>query len=169
MKRAYYYLFYKLYKHYEDSSTPWWSDFKASVSIGILEIWLLLSTLNYFLLTTGKKIGELTLQQPLVFIPIVILFLLHYFSFIHTDIWKKFNQEFDQLPTEKNKVGSIIVWSVIIVIVVNMIFSYYLLYERAKRNQTGPYSKEYIQQQKIKDSLEIEQYKKRMEDIKEGK
>lgn len=83
-----------------------------------------------------------------------------YITIDYNDTWKKYILEFDKLPTEKNKVGSIIVWSVIIVIVANMIFSYYLLYERAKRNQTGPYSKEYIQQQKIKDSLEIEQYKK---------
>lgn len=116
IKRAYYYLFYKLYKHYEDSSTPWWSDFKANTSIGALEIWLLLSILNYFLLFTGKKIGELNLQQPLIFIPIAVLFLLHYFSFIHNDIWKKYNREFDQLPKEKNKKNGIIVWIITILI-----------------------------------------------------
>ncbi len=30
---------------------------------------------------------------------------------------------------------------------------------RAKRNQTGPYSREYIQQQKIKDSISDAKYK----------
>lgn len=164
IKKAYYYLFYKLYNHYENSSMPWGSDFKASASIGALEIWLILSILNYFLLITGKTIGNLNIWQPFVFIPAILLFLLHYFAFIRTDVWKEYNKEFDQLSREKNKRDGITTWCIIIFIIINTIFSYYLLFQRAKRNQTGPYASEIVEKKRMEDSLQkaqqIEKLKK---------
>nr|WP_315031173.1 hypothetical protein [uncultured Chryseobacterium sp.] len=163
IKRVYYYFFYKLYNHYQDSSAPWWSDFKASASMGALEIWLILSILNYFLLLTGKTTGEITIWQPSIFIPIIMLFLLHYFAFIHTDIWREYNKEFDKLPRESNKRNGIITWSVIVFIIVNTVFSYYLLFERSKRNQTGPYAPEIVAKERREDSL---QKAKQVENLK---
>ncbi len=163
IKRLYYYLFYKLYNHYEDSSTPWWSDFKASVSIGILEIWLLLSILNYFLLISGKTTGEINIWQPSILIPIVLLFLLHYFAFIRNDVWKEYNREFDKLTVENNRRNGIITWSVIFCVIFNTIFSYYLLFERSKKNQTGPYAPEIVTKERIEDSL---QKAKQIENLK---
>ncbi|KFF03861.1 hypothetical protein [Chryseobacterium luteum] len=154
VKRAYYYLFYKLYKHYENSSEPWWSDFKASASIGALEIWLILSILNYFLMITGETIGNLNIWQPSVFIPFILLFLLHYIAFIRTDIWKEYIKEFDQLSKEKNKKGGTITWLIIIFIIINTILSYYLLFQRAKQNQTGPYAPEIVAKERREDSLQ---------------
>ncbi|SEH49298.1 hypothetical protein [Chryseobacterium culicis] len=164
IKKAYYYFFYKLYKHSKGSIFP--ENFTGSIFLGTLGIWFTITLLNYYNIFIDKSINF----TKEVYIGIAVFFLLtSYITIDYNDTWKKYNQEFDQLPTEKNKVGGIIVWSVIIVIVANMIFSYYFLYERAKRNQTGPYAKEYIQQQKIKDSLENIKYKKRMEDIRQGK
>jgi hypothetical protein len=154
LKKAYYYFFYKIYKSIEYTSEllggAFWTDFKAGLVIGALEIWFLISIGIYLLLITNKNIGELTLNQPIVFIPLIIILLLNYFSFIRTDKWKEYNKEFDQLPIERNKKGGIIVWCTIALIVINLFFSYYLLLMRAKRNHTGPYSKEYIQQQQVK-------------------
>ena len=49
MKKAYYYLFYKLYKFWEYISIPkFWSDFKAIVSIIALEIWSFFSIINFY-------------------------------------------------------------------------------------------------------------------------
>ncbi|WP_454046225.1 hypothetical protein [Chryseobacterium sp. Marseille-Q8038] len=126
IKKMYYYLFYKLYKHYENSSEPWLSNWKAGVSIGILEIWLLLSIGNYFLITTNKTV-HLNLLQPIVIIPVTIVFIFNYLSFDYKDTWKKYNEEFDQLSRDQNKKGGVIIWSIIILIITNMIFSYLLL------------------------------------------
>ncbi|MET3538131.1 hypothetical protein [Chryseobacterium limigenitum] len=157
IKRAYYYFYYKIYKSIVYTSEmlggQFLTDFKTIIAIGTLEIWLLLSIGNYFLLITEKSSGQLTIQQPIVFIPLTIIFVLNYFSFIHIDVWKKYNKEFDELPEELNKKGGIIVWSLVALVVINLIFSYYLLFERAKKNHTGPYSKEYIESQRIKDSI----------------
>ncbi|WP_284462191.1 hypothetical protein [Chryseobacterium sp.] len=154
IKRIYYYFYYKLYNHYENNGTPFWSDFKANASIGALEIWLILSILNYFTLITGKTTGELTIWQPSILIPIILLFILHYFVFIATDIWKEYNREFNLLPEEKNKRNGIVIWGIIILIIINTVFSYYLLFERAKRNKTGPYDPEIVAQEKREDSLQ---------------
>lgn len=168
IKRMYYYLFYKLYKHYENSPQPWLSNWKAGASIGVLEIWLLLSIGNYFLITTDKTI-HLNLLQPVVIVPVTIVFIFNYLSFDHKDTWKKYNKEFDELSKDQNKKGGVIVWSVIIIIITNMIFSYYLLFRKAKINHTGPYSKEFIEQQKIKDSIDHANYIKEMQNIRDGK
>ncbi|WP_312992709.1 hypothetical protein [Chryseobacterium flavum] len=154
IKRVYYYFFYKLYNHYENSSAPWWSDFKASASMGALEIWLILSILNYFILITGKTTGDINIWQPSILIPILFLFVLHYFAFIRTDVWRKYNREFDQLSKDRNKRNSIIAWGCIVFIIINTIFSYYLLFQRAKRNQTGPFAPEIVAKERREDSLQ---------------
>lgn len=47
--RGYYYLFYKLFNFWEKISFPkFWSAFKAEVSIMALEIWLIMSVVNYY-------------------------------------------------------------------------------------------------------------------------
>ncbi|WP_326983437.1 hypothetical protein VUJ46_02500 [Chryseobacterium sp. MYb264] len=160
IKKGYYYLFYKLYNHYENSSTPWWSDFKASTSIAALEIWLIISIVNYFLLITGKTTGNLNIRDPYVLIPLILLFLIHYFAFINTDIWKKYNNDFDKLSKKKNNTYGIITWCTIIFIIINMIFSFYLLFQRAKHNQTGPYAPEFVKKDSLQKAQQIEKLKK---------
>ncbi|MCL8537387.1 hypothetical protein M9991_11000 [Chryseobacterium gallinarum] len=154
IKSVYYYFFYKLYNHYENNSTPWLSGFKANISLGALEIWLILSISNYFVLITGKSTDDLTIWQPSIFIPLVLLFLLHYFAFINTDIWKEYNKEFSLLPKEKNRKNGIITWSIIILIILNTIFSYYLLFSQARKDQTGPYAPEFVAKKRREDSLQ---------------
>ena len=48
IKKTYTYLFYKLYQFYEKGVSVWMSDWKATLSLLILEIWLLLSVLVYY-------------------------------------------------------------------------------------------------------------------------
>ncbi|WP_300687363.1 hypothetical protein [Chryseobacterium sp.] len=164
IKKAYYYFFYKLYKHSKGSIFP--EDFTGSIFLGTLGIWFTITLLNYYNIFIDKSINF----TKGVYIGIAVFFLLtSYITIDYNNTWKKYNLEFDQLSKEKNKIGGIIVWSIIVLVIINMIFSYYLLSERAKSNHTGPYSREYIEEQKIKDSLENIRYKKRMEDIRQGK
>ncbi|GAA5102629.1 hypothetical protein GCM10023210_43820 [Chryseobacterium ginsengisoli] len=66
IKKAYYYLFYKIYKSIEYTSEEFggafWTDFKTGLVIGALEIWLLLSIGNYYSIIT-KKNAELSLTM----------------------------------------------------------------------------------------------------------
>ncbi|WP_426479370.1 hypothetical protein ACP3T3_07955 [Chryseobacterium sp. CBSDS_008] len=130
IKKAYYYFFYKIYKSIEYTSEmvggAFWTDFKTGIVIGTLEIWLLASGLIYYSIIKNIKLN-LTITNPIVLIPIVLLFILNYFAFIRTDVWQKYNAEFDKLPKDKNKKGAIIVWAIIAFITINFFGSAYYL------------------------------------------
>lgn len=119
IKCAYYYLFYKLYKFWDYVSYPKFATaWKAGLSIIILEIWLYFSCINYYTFLTNTKI-HLSFFNPIVFFPFVLILAIDYIAFIHyEDVWKKYNEEFDNIPKIKNVIGSIIVWSIIISVIV---------------------------------------------------
>ncbi|VFB03732.1 Uncharacterised protein [Chryseobacterium taihuense] len=119
----------------------------------VLQIWLLLSIGNYYSFITNKDV-ELSINMPIIYIPLIIIIGFNYFTLDFKDTWIIYCKEFDKISTRKNKKGSIIVWCIIFLIIINTFFSFYLLSVKAKKNQTGPYSKEYIQLQKNKDSLD---------------
>lgn len=124
----YYYLFYKLYKFSEAAPSRWLSDWKAGLAIAALEIWLLSSIGIYYIVAT-KKITELTIEMPIVFIPALLILGGNYFLFFSTDRWKRYAQEFDRWPKAQNKFGSWVVIGLIVAIIANFIFSIYLLYQ----------------------------------------
>ncbi|SEH49282.1 hypothetical protein [Chryseobacterium culicis] len=130
IKKAYYYFFYKIYKSIEYTSElvggAFWTDFKTGLVVGTLEIWLLASGLIYYSIIKDIKLN-LTLTNPIVLIPLILLLILNYFAFIRTDVWKKYNAEFDKLPKDKNKKGAIIVWAIIAFITINFFGSAYYL------------------------------------------
>ncbi len=126
IKRAYYYLFYKFYKLGELAQPPFLSDWKAGIAVIALEIWVLLSVGVYYAVVT-KTVIELKISMPIIFIPLALVIILNYFAFVHTDIWKKYVKEFDRLPKHKNKLGNWIVLGVVLFIIGNLIFSFYLM------------------------------------------
>ncbi len=130
IKKAYYYFFYKIYKSIEYTSElvggGFWTDFKAGLVIGTLEIWFLASGLIYYSILNNVKLN-ITLADPIVLIPLILLLVLNYFAFIHTDVWKEYNAKFDKLPKEENKKGGIIVWTIVAFITINFFGSAFLL------------------------------------------
>lgn len=123
--RAYYYVFYKLNRFWElVSMSKFLNNFKSVISIAAVEMWLVGSLINYYRIF---KDNELTFSMSF-YIGIALFFAaLNYFLFIHTDKWKKYDEEFGQLPRYKNIIGGIIVWIVIILIIVAFFTSAYLI------------------------------------------
>lgn len=163
IKQAYYYLFYKLYKHAQKSPTIFPYDFIAGLYLEVLIVFIVLSVTNYYDYIT-KNFIDFGSGKGLALFFILIVTIPNYFIFYYKDQWKDIVKEFDQLPKEKNKKGSIIVWSVIILIITNMVFSYYLLSMQAKKHHTGPYAPEFVAKERREDSLQkaqqIEKLKK---------
>ncbi len=126
MMRAYYYLFYKLYNYWETAPAKFWSDFKAGISIITLEIWLLFLIFNIRSLIRNEKL-EFEISHPIIVVPTLIIIIGNYILFVHTDKWKEYNAEFDQLPKKKNIIGGIIVWTIIILLTVSYWTSGYLV------------------------------------------
>lgn len=127
LKRAYYYFFYKLYKFWENVSDPkFWSDWKAGVVIIALEIFLLASIFIYYKVFFNRNI-HLSESNWDIIIPMLVVVIPNYFAFVHTDRWKDYIKEFDELPKRSNKIGSWIVFSIVLLVIVNLIFSIYLM------------------------------------------
>lgn len=124
--KMYYYLFYKLYKFWETAPARFWSDFKSGISIIALEVWLLFSLFNYYSLIRNEKL-DISFTSPVIIFPLVLIFIVNYWFFVHNNKWKYYVVEFDKIPRNRNLIGGIIVWLVIVIIIVNFFVSGYLV------------------------------------------
>jgi hypothetical protein len=126
MKQAYYYLFYKFYRMSEAAPSRWWSEWKASLALDALIGFFIFSLLIYYkvLINPYTHIGGKT--ETIIVMGILIL-IPNYFIFHHGDYWKVIVAEFDQLPKKKNRIGSWIVFGVVLFVIANLIFSFYLM------------------------------------------
>jgi hypothetical protein len=118
--KAYQYLFYKLYRFYESSTySRWWSDWKALVSIIVLEMWMYFSTeilYHYFFNVPMVSSDDRIDLGMLIFGFIVSV--INWFLFISQNKWRDFVEEFDKLSIKENRIGGIIAWVIIISIIV---------------------------------------------------
>lgn len=130
IKKAYYYLFYKLYRHFQNAPSVWWSEWKATLALDVLVLLIPLSGLVYYMTFVDRHL-DLSVKYLGLFVgAFVTLFVVlpNYFIFNHKDQWRDIVNEFDQFPKKKNRIGGWIVWIIIFALIANLIFSYYLLY-----------------------------------------
>lgn len=133
--KAYSYLFYKLYKFWEWASTPkFWSNWKAELTIDVLEILLGFSLVSYYTAITKSWVNFLNNSYSVLFYIVIIAIPNHYF-FHHRIEWKETVKEFDQWPERKNQIGSIIVGMTVAAVIANFIFAFYLLSEIGPPNK----------------------------------
>ncbi|NGF77078.1 hypothetical protein G5B10_14410 [Fluviicola sp. SGL-29] len=128
VKKAYYYLFYQLYKWYEKGPSVWWSEWKASLTLIVLEIWLISSLLLYYKVFLAPN-ADIVGSQLTWGILVLLLALIDYFIFHYNDQWKEIVLEFDELPKNKSKKGGWLVFGFVSLIALNFIFSFYLYYQ----------------------------------------
>lgn len=122
--KSYYYFFYKIYCFWENAPFKFWSHFKTGLTIIFLEIWLLLSLFIYYNIFVDKYYH---LNRNLFLILSLALIIFNFLFFSLSDKWKDYNTEFDKLPKNRNTIGGIIVWSIILLIIGNLIYSFYLM------------------------------------------
>lgn len=125
--RIYSYIFYKLYKFSEAAPSKWWSDWKATVALLVLELWLIVSVFIYYDLTTNKGLPTDNIVILVGGLIIGVLVLIKYLVFYRNDRWRIYVAEFDKWSNRQNKVGTILVFILIFLIISNLIFSFYLL------------------------------------------
>lgn len=125
--KAYGYFFYKFYKFWEAASTPrFWSDWKAGLTLDVVEMFLGLSAICYYSVFTEDEIDpENNLYIVLFFIVLIVV--PNYFIFNHRDQWKAMVREFDQWPKKKNEIGTMIVGGVVLTVIANLILAFYLM------------------------------------------
>lgn len=134
-KQAYSYLFYQLYKFWELFSVPkFWSDWKAELSIDVLEIFIGLSAIAYYSAIT-KDFVDFGDGKVVILIYFFAIATPNYFFFHHKEHWRDVISKFDKLPTITNKRGGVIVCCIIFIIIINLIFSFYLLSQTEWSNE----------------------------------
>lgn len=133
LKFYYLYFYYKIYNSIEYTSKllggAFLSEMKAGIVLIALEFWVVLSIYNYYTIITNNNL-HLSINKPIVFIPIFIIVSLKIYFFTDTKKWKIYKKDFDGLPSTYNKKGSIIVTTISLLIIANLIFSFYLLSRR---------------------------------------
>lgn len=125
MKRAYYYLYYTIYKAWSKNYNPLLSNnFRADISLMAIKTWFVISIFAYLSLMIGTKI-RISALLGIVIGVLVIGSTLYFFTF--SDKWKPYFEEFEKLSKQKKQVGGIIIWSVIILTFVNFIVAVNLM------------------------------------------
>lgn len=127
IKKCYTYFYYKLYKLFQVDERDWWSEWKASGILSLLISLLILSFLIYYNIFFDRYF-DLNLSNIQTYLIFMILFALpNYFIFHHKDQWKAIINEYEQLPKNKNKIGDWVAYSIVIFIIANLIFAFYLM------------------------------------------
>ncbi len=129
LTKAYYYFFYKLYKHYEKGPSVWLSDWKASLTLDILVFFTLFSLIIYYKVFVDRHFSLDTEYTKLIFavLYVMLIALPNYFLFNHNNKWRRIIDRYDHLPKQKNKIGGWIVFAIVVLIIANLIFAYYLM------------------------------------------
>ena len=127
LRKAYYYFFYKFYRFSEAAPSRWWSEWKASFSMDALIVFVLLIAGGYYSITTKRDMLLGGSPKVIIWIVGLSIALINYFIFNHRDKWRSYVEEFDAWPKKKNRIGSIVVWSIVFLIFANLIFMYYLM------------------------------------------
>lgn len=122
VKKAYCYVYYKLYKWIGDDN--FLADWKAELALDVLGIFLVISGIIYYTIFYDQYFQLGSGYHFLIGYVFFIAFP-NYLIFHHNNQWRKIVNEFDKIPEKKNFVGGIIVLFFTLIIVGNMIYAYY--------------------------------------------
>lgn len=125
--KKYYYLYYKIYRSIEYTSRAlggeFWTDVKALLVITILQSFVIISFVGYYSIFVDRYFN----LERNEFIGINILIMIANTKlFLHTEEWKKYFIEFDNLSKDENKKGTYIIIGIIFFIIANFIYMLYL-------------------------------------------
>jgi membrane protease YdiL (CAAX protease family) len=123
IKKAYYYLYYKIYKMWDKVENPFLStNLRADISMIFIMIWFIVSLFAYLSIMLGRRI-ELDLTKPIGLILAILVLGLTLYFFTFSTKKKDYFIEFEQWPVKKNRLGGLIVVCIVIFILVNLFVS----------------------------------------------
>lgn len=127
LKRAYAYLFYRLYLSLERySCPPFWSEWKASLLLSIFNFLLIYSFLIFYVVIVDRY-SKLANSVPIMISIVVSQNIINYMMFFYKDQWKEIISEFNKLSKEKNKKGFVFANVFFVICIISIIYSFYLM------------------------------------------
>lgn len=125
LKKAYHYLYYRLYRYYNSGFFVFKTEMKANIALSILELLFLISIYVYYKIFINRYIH---LNNNLyIWIITVLVYAFNYIVFQSRDQWKTIIKEFDNLSRKKRIIYDIAVYIFIAFVFANLIFSFYLM------------------------------------------
>ena len=118
MEKIYYFVFYTLFVFWEKVSIPkFYSEFKAGLSILLIQIFIYYSIIYSYLIITNKEFN-FDLKNPILLIPLGTIFLINIFLTNVSSKWKYYYPKFDNLQNIKKIKYMSITWLFILSIIV---------------------------------------------------
>ena len=125
LKKAYYYLFYKIYKSGVAVSDDALNEWKPLCTILLLQVFLIVEVFTWITIFTKNRFS--VAQPRLTFFSVVaILGIANYMFFLHKNSWKKYIKEF-KVYDKSTPLGGILVFLLILIIVASPVFGFYRL------------------------------------------
>ena len=112
LKKAYYYLYYKLYNIGMAISDDFLREWKPFVTIVALETMILMEIMIWYIVVTRKSI---TVPNPsAVFVPMtIIIAFFNYLFFLEKSKWRRYIAEFEEYDKQKGSLGF---WMVLLIV-----------------------------------------------------
>lgn len=131
LHKAYHYIYYKLYHFGIYISDDALNEYKPVITIGVLEIVLVIESIVWYTVITGNSVR--ILNPYLVFTPIALtIAIFNYYFFLNKKSWKKYVNEFKELDKKNKYIGSFLVFLIIFTVISSLIISFYFLANRHK-------------------------------------
>lgn len=119
-------------RHYLESVKVWEKKrgaiWNTSSCIKALQVWLLLSCIVCYTANTSEELIPAPWQMPVFSAIVITLTLINYVLLEEKSPWRKSPKKNDACPATKNSMGKALGWLFVLLLAVNLSFSYFLLH-----------------------------------------
>ena len=129
IKTFYYYLFYTLYKWYENSYFNWWSEWKAGISLDIIIFFALFPLFLYYNIYVDRNLRIENYIIHIKSIFIIFIIIPNIIIFNRNNRWRKIISRFEGISAKEDKFLTRFSWIIILLIISHFIFVLYLMFQ----------------------------------------
>lgn len=126
LKKGYCYLFYKLYILFDNEQFKWLPEIRTYILLLVIESLVFDTIISCILLLIDQK-EFLSANARLIYtLFFIFLAIYNYSIFLYNDKWKKIIKSFANLGKKRDRIGTLIVYSILFIISISWLYSVYL-------------------------------------------
>jgi len=127
IKKGYYFFYYTIYRTWNKDPHILFSDsFRTDIIILATKMWFLGIIDTYLCIILNKSATDI-ISSPKVSIAFILVLFTTLYFFTFSDKKKSYFKKFDKLSKRKKQIGSVIVWSIVVFIFINLFISVELM------------------------------------------
>lgn len=126
LKKGYHYLFYKLYMMFNSGEIKGMPEGRTYAALLIIGALVFDTIVSFVAILTDKR--EFLVENANLFYNIFFIFfaIFNYIVFLYNNRWKKVIKSFSNIEKRKNRYGTIIIYSILLIIVIVWLYSMYI-------------------------------------------